>query len=115
MYQVMHWLARMSAVAAIVPLTFILLGEHGAGPAGPGEWAYLALFPIGFSIGYAAGWRWPLAGGCISLVCLAASLLVVGRTFPLGAYIIWGVVSLPGVLFVIAGLTRSNFVDPHAP
>jgi hypothetical protein len=79
------------------------VGEPGSGPAGPREWVYLALLPFGFSAGYLLGWRWPLFGGTLSLACMAASLVVIGRTFGMGAYLIWGVVSIPGVLYVIAG------------
>jgi hypothetical protein len=81
----------------------IAFGEPGSGLAGPREWVYLALFPFGFSAGYLLGWRWPLVGGCISLACMAASLVVIGRTFALGPYLIWGLLSLPGILYVIAG------------
>jgi hypothetical protein len=100
---VVLWVARLSALAALAPLMLIVFGERGNGPAGAREWIYLALFPFGFAAGYLLGWRWPLAGGCISLACLAASLMVINRTFALGAYLTWGVLSVPGVLYVIAG------------
>ena len=79
-------------------------GEPGRGPTGAREWAYLALFPIGFSAGYLLGWRWPLAGGCFSLACLVTSLVVIGRAFDANAYLLWGVLSLPGVFVITAGL-----------
>jgi hypothetical protein len=101
--RVLLWIARLAAIAAIVPLMLIAFGETGSGPAGPREWVYLALFPFGVSAGYLLGWRWPLVGGCISLACMAASLVVIGRTFALGPYLIWGVLSLPGILYIIAG------------
>lgn len=91
---------------AIVPLLMIALGEFGQGPAGPREWIYLVLFPFGFSVGYLIGWHWPLLGGCVSLICMALSLIVIGRAFDWGPYLIWAVLSLPGLLFVIAGLMR---------
>src|SRR5687768_12267862 len=102
--QILHWIARLAGIAAIVPLMLIVFGEPGSGPAGAREWVYLALFPFGFSAGYLLGWRWPLLGGCVSLACMAASLAVIGRVFGLGAYLIWGALSVPGVLYVIAGL-----------
>jgi hypothetical protein len=109
-WRILLWIARLGAIAALVPVLLILFGEPGSGPAGVREWAYLALFPIGFSIGYLLGWRWPLVGGCISLACMAASLVVIGRTFGLSAYLIWGILSVPGILYVIAGwkLRTSN-------
>ncbi len=64
----------------------------------------LALFPFGFSAGYLLGWRWPLLAGCLSLACMATSLVVIGRVFDLASYLTWGVLSVPGVLYVIAGL-----------
>ena len=79
-WRVVLWVARLAAIAALVPVLLILFGEPGSGPAGVREWVYLALFPIGFSIGYLLGWRWPLFGGCFSLACMVLSLLVIGRT-----------------------------------
>jgi hypothetical protein len=104
MVRVVLWLARLGSIAAVVPLMLILFGEQGSGPAGAREWLYLALFPVGFSVGYLIGWRWPLLGGCISLACMVTSLLVIGKLFPLRTYLIWGILSVPGVLFVIAGV-----------
>jgi hypothetical protein len=83
----------------------MLVGESGTGPEGIREWAYLALLPCVFSAGYLLGWWRPLLGGCISLLAMAASLLVVGRAFDPGAYAIWGVLSLPGLLYLAAGLS----------
>ena len=106
---ILLWIARLTASVVIVPLMLIAFGEFGRGPAGVREWIYLVLFPFGFSAGYLIGWRWPLPGGLISLVCLAISLIVIGRTFAPGPYVIWSVVAIPGVLYVIAGLwLRSN-------
>jgi hypothetical protein len=102
--QVLHWIARLSGIAAIVPLMLIAFGEPGSGPSGIREWAYLAFFPFGFSAGYLIGWRWPLLGGCVSLVCIAISLVLVGRVFDVGPYLIWAVLCVPGALFVVAGL-----------
>jgi hypothetical protein len=108
--RVLLWIARLGAIAALVPVLLILFGEPGSGPAGIREWAYLTLFPIGFSVGYLLGWRWPLVGGCLSLACMVASLVVIGRTFGLSAYLYWGILSVPGILYVIAGwkLRTSN-------
>ncbi len=101
--RVLHWLARLSGTAVIVPLMLIAFGEPGSGPAGAEEWVYLALFPFGFSAGYLIGWRWPLLGGCVSLACMTLSLIVLGRVFGWVAYATWSVLSVPGVLYVVAG------------
>lgn len=102
--QVLLWIARLSGLAAIVPLMLIVFGERGSGPAGVRVWVYLALFPFGFAAGYLLGWRWPLVGGCISLACMAASLVVIQMPFEWEPYLIWGVLCIPGFLYVIAGL-----------
>jgi hypothetical protein len=102
-WRILLWVARLGAIAAIIPVLLILVGEPGTGPAGIREWVYLALFPIGFSIGYLVGWRWPVFGGCLSLACMVVSLIVIGRTFGLSAYLYWGILSVPGILYVIAG------------
>ena len=101
---VLWWIARIGAIAAIVPLMLIVFGESGTGPADIREWVYLVLFPFGFSVGYLLGWRWPLWGGCLSLGCLAASLVVIGRVFPPMAYLTWGILSVPAILYVVTGL-----------
>jgi hypothetical protein len=95
------WIARLAATLAIVPLMLIVFGESGSGPAGVREWLHLALFPFGFSAGYLLGWRWPLLGGCVSPACMAISLVVIGRVLDLRPYLIWGVLSTPGILCVI--------------
>jgi hypothetical protein len=100
---VIKWTARIAAIAAIVPLSLIVFGENGHGPDGFREWLYLALFPFGFSAGYLLAWRWPLAGGSLSLICMATSLLIIGRTFGWGPYLIWSILILPGILFIVSG------------
>jgi hypothetical protein len=102
-WRVVLWIARLAGIAAIVPLMLIAFGERGTGPSGAREWVYLALFPFGFSTGYLLGWRWPLLGGCLSLACLSASLVIIDRTFDWRPYLMWGVLSIPGVLYLIAG------------
>ena len=98
------WIARLAGTAVIVPLMLVVFGESGSGPSGAREWVYLALFPFGFSAGYLLGWRWPLLGGYVSLACMAISLVLLGKVLDLGPYLIWGVLSIPGFLYVIAGL-----------
>ena len=109
---VLLWVARLTGVAAIVPLMLIVFGEPGSGPSGAREWIYLVLFPFGFSAGYLLGWRWPLLGGFLSLACMAASLLVIQRVFDWKAYLIWAVLCVPAILYIVSGwrLRRDN---PH--
>jgi hypothetical protein len=97
------WLARITAVAAIVPLMQVVFTESGAGPQSLRAGIYLALFPFGFTAGYLLGGRWPILGGVLSLACMAASLLVVGRTFRPEPYLFWSFLCTPGVLYLLAG------------
>jgi hypothetical protein len=97
------WVARLAGLAAIVPLMLIVFGESGAGPQGLRAWVYLALFPFGFSAGYLLALRWPVFGGALSLACMVASQIVLGRTFGLEPYLVWTVLSLPAVLLIVAG------------
>ena len=114
--RVLLWIARLTGTAVVVPLMLIVFGEPESGPVGAEEWVYLALFPFGFSAGYLIGWRWPLLGGCFSLACMVLSLVVLGRVFDLSDYAIWSVLSVPAVLYVIAGLKlRDAAGDSEVP
>ncbi|MEZ4379629.1 MAG: hypothetical protein R3B35_15235 [Gemmatimonadales bacterium] len=104
--RLLHWAARLGGLAAIVPLMLIVVGESGTGPDGVREWLYLALFPFGFSAGYLLGWLRPLLGGVLSLACMAASLALIGRGVDTQAYLVWGVLCIPAVLFVATGLLQ---------
>lgn len=103
------WLARLTSIAALVPVLMILVGEPGSGPHSVRAWTYLALFPLGFSAGYLLAWRWPVFGGCISLACMVASLAVLQRAVGLEPYVIWSILCVPGVLFVVAGWKLARF------
>jgi len=97
------WIARLTSIAALTPVLMILVGERGTGPHGVRTWIYLALFPVGFSAGYLLAWRWPVFGGCFSLGCMAASLVVLQRVLGFEPYLVWSILCVPGVLFVVAG------------
>jgi hypothetical protein len=113
-WRIVLWFARLSAIAVLVPILQILVGEPGTGPANVREWIYLALFPIGFSTGYLIGWRWPITGGTISLACMVLSLVVIGRSFGPSAYLIWAVLCIPGALYVVAGYKLRAAVKARA-
>ena len=108
--RLLWWIARITSIPVILLLVLMVTGEEAAKPAGA-EWIYLALFPFGFSLGYLAGWRWPLWGGIISLACMAISQIVTGRVFDSTAYLIWAVFCVPGVLFILAGLKMCRTAD----
>ena len=97
------WIARIFALAIVAVLIVMTIGEPGDRALTLGEWAYLFFFPFGFSVGYLLGWRWPLLGGTISLVCMAVSIVVIGRIFGWEAYVMWAMLSAPGVLYVLEG------------
>jgi hypothetical protein len=43
---------------------------------------------------------------------MAASLIIVGRTFPLDVYLIWGILCVPGILYIVAAsLMRGGTED----
>ena len=113
-WRIVLWFARLSAVAVLVPVLQILVGEPGTGPASMRGWIYLALFPIGFSSGYLIGWRWPIVGGAISLACMALSLVVIGRGFGASAYLIWALLCIPGVLYAVAGYKLRDAANHRA-
>jgi Kef-type K+ transport system membrane component KefB len=106
--RVLLWIARFASIAALIPVLLILIGEAGSGPASVREWIYLALFPIGFSLGYLLGWQWPLFGVFFSLGCMVLSLLVIGRILGFSPYLYWVILSVPGVLYVLAGWKLRN-------
>ena len=105
------WIAGISGVAVVLLLIVMVTGELGE-PTGA-EWVYLFFFPFGFSVGYVTALRWPLAGGCVSLACMAISQAVTGRVFDPGAYAVWGMMSVPGVLFLIVGMKRRAQARPE--
>lgn len=112
------WLARVLSIAAVTPILMIAFGEHGTGPADVRGWLYLALFPFAFSAAYLLAWRFPLAGGIASLVCMAASLTLIGRTLPWQPYAFWAGLCVPGILFIIVGLRKRQSLltsNPGAP
>lgn len=100
------WIARVSGTAIAALLIAMLAGPEGMGAGRAptvAEWVYLAFFPLGFSAGYLIGWRWPVAGGGFSLACMAISLAVARVPFDWQPYVIWGLLSVPGVLYVLGG------------
>jgi hypothetical protein len=112
------WFARISGGAVALPfLLLMVMGGEGNGATTGGNWVYFAFFPIGFSVAYLIGWRWPLVGGTVSLACMAISHVVMGRVLPsLVPYIIYGVLCVPGVLYVIVGLRlRATAGDSEVP
>lgn len=111
----LFWIARISTIPVIILLSMMVVGgivEGEGRPVGFREWAYLALFPMGFTLSYVLGWVKPLAGGVTSLTCMVLSQLVIGRVFDFQAYVIWGALCVPGILLVSAGLKLRESETP---
>jgi hypothetical protein len=106
--KVFAWSAKLLATAVAGLLILVMFTESGNGPQGPREWAYLAFFPVGFSIGYLLGWWRPLLGGVVAIACMVASHFAIGRTYDAHAYLIWAVLCIPGVMLIAVGLIERN-------
>ena len=114
MSKLLWWIAGISGTALLLFLLLLITGELGEPAAG--EWVYLAFFPFGFSGGLLLGWWRPLVGGTISIASMVLSqvtMVAVGRTFELTLYAGYGLMCLPGVLFVIVGLKRRTQARPQ--
>ncbi len=115
MSKLLWWIAGISGMALVLLLLAMATGDDAGEPSGVAERVYLAFFPVGFSIGLLLGWWRPLLGGTISIACMVLSqvtMVAIGRVFPLSAYMIWGVLCVPGALFVIVGLRRRSQARP---
>ncbi len=109
MSKLLWWIAGISGMALALLLVAMVTGDDAGEPNGVAEWVYLAFFPVGCSVGLLLGWWRPLVGGTISIASMVlsqATMVATGRVFPLSAYTIWGVMCVPGALFVIVGLRR---------
>lgn len=106
------WIARILSAMIVVFLVIMVVG-YTVNPQGSGsgptitEWYGLALFPFGLCVGYVIGWRWQLQGGVISLICLAA-FLVLMRDRDLISII--SAVGVPAVLYIVYGIYRHRNV-----
>ena len=91
---------------AVVIVTFVAeaLGPGRVLPT-PVEMLGLAMFPIGVCVGYVVGWKRPLAGGVVSIACLAGFVvwLLVQRD-SLRALPALLVFALPAALLVFHGI-----------
>ena len=98
------WITRIAALL-IVALALLWVAGYSSNPAGfdPSRMdaSELALFPFGMCLGYLMALRWPLLGGGLSLACLA---VFVGGKQELIYVILFGPLSLPGVLFFFYGM-----------
>ncbi len=61
----------------------------------------LVLFPIGMCVGYLLAWKWPLVGGVVSVVCMAAFLIALREA---DMILTIAFLAIPGVLFIVCGV-----------
>ena len=100
-----RWVARTTAVLAILFVLLFLVGEgltvNGVWPT-PDEWIGLLFFPFGMVLGYILAFSWERAGGLLGVISFVAFYLwnyyARGR-FPTGIY--FPLLAVPGVLFLI--------------
>ncbi len=107
------WIARIVSALIVVFLVLMIVAYivnpqgNGSGPKVT-EGFGLAFFPIGLCVGYVIGWRWQLLGGAISLICLAAFLLLM-RERDMTPVI--SIVGIPAVLYVVYGVYRRRMAS----
>ena len=102
----LRWIARIWSLGSIGIVLLFALGE-GFNPAAlqfKEELLFLC-FPFAVLIGLALAWKWPVAGGMLSIVGLLGFYflhLVFADQFPAGFAFI--VIALPGWLFILSEL-----------
>lgn len=114
--QILRWTARILSVASLLLLLAFATGEDGIKPSrvAPHEWIGLAFFPFGVAIGMLVGWWNEKLGGIISVASLAAFYVIYGGlvrgNMAMGWYFV--LFALPGFLFLLSGLMRSDLKSP---
>jgi len=111
-----RWSARILSIFSFAVLLLFVIGER------PNllhftdrELLMFLFFPLGLYLGMALAWHWELAGGALTLACLAAFYLVnwvFSSHFPRGWALL--VFALPGFLFFICGLVKHSRTNPVA-
>jgi hypothetical protein len=112
---VLLWIARILATIIVVFNVLILIPQASdleSASLTPRDALLLAFFPIGMCVGYAVAWLWPLAGGIISLSCIAVFLVLLGEADMVA---ILSILGIPGILFVIYGILRRRVSAGAAP
>lgn len=110
-----RWSARILSLCA-VGLVLVMVVRERLNPfiMAPGDGIMIALLPFGVAFGMIAAWRAELAGGIITLACLAlfyAVHRISAGSFPEGPS--FALLASPGALFVVASLLSPP--NPPAP
>ncbi len=101
--QLLRWSARITGLAVAVGYVAIVVGHliepEGTSPTMLREWLGILLLSIA-CLAVVIAWRWPLAGGLVSLAGLIAFVIVIRLQQPL----VIAAVAIPAVLSIFAAL-----------
>lgn len=106
MLRAMNWITRGAAALSCAILLLIMAGSLQESRQLPtfSESVGLAFFPIGVMLGMIIGFRYPIYGGCVTLVSLIAFYswhVVVAEALPSGPF--FALFGLPGLMFLAVG------------
>ena len=107
----------LSLISITVLLAFVVFDVRTFRQVAPNEWVGLFFFPVGVIAGMLLGWWREVLGGAVTVFSLIGFYLIYGwflnNQIWLGAWFI--VFALPGILFLISGLTFRHFFRRNKP
>ena len=107
----------LSIISIAVMLTFLNSDVLTFGQTAPKQWVGFLFFPVGVIAGMLLGWWREVLGGAVTVFSLLGFYLIYGwllnNQIWLGAWFI--VFALPGILFLISGLTFRHFFRRNEP
>lgn len=107
----------LSIISIAVMLTFFNSDVPTFGQMAPKQWVGFLFFPIGVIAGMLLGWWREVLGGAVTVLSLFGFYLIYGWLLNsqvwLGAWFI--VFALPGILFLISGMTFRYFFRQTEP
>ena len=107
----------LSIISIVVILTIINSDVPTFGQIAPKQWVGFLFFPTGVIAGMLLGWWREVLGGAVTVGSLFGFYLIYGWLLNgqiwLGAWFI--VFALPGILFLISGLTFRHFFRRTEP
>jgi hypothetical protein len=100
------WTARISGTLIAAFVAFMLVGytlyPQGSPPT-PHETLLLTLFTLGTCVGYVIAWRWPMAGGILTWVCIVVFASIQRQV---GMAVVAAILGIPGILFIVYGVLQ---------
>lgn len=107
----------LSIISIAAILTIINSDTATFGEIAPRQWVGFLFFPVGIILGMLLGWWREVLGGAVTVFSLIGFYLIYGwllnNQIWLGAWFI--VFALPGILFLISGLTFRHFFRRNEP